>query len=181
MKNRSATNSDLRLAKKLNILAYIVSIVVVALVMLMRRVKIDLGVDFSFLPAVHSSLNAIAAVLLIVALVFVKQKKIEAHKKTMFAAVICSALFLLSYVLYHFTTPETNYCGEGNIRIVYFVLLITHIILAGVILPFILFTLIRGYTNQIEKHRKMAKWVFPLWLYVAVTGPILYLMLRPCY
>jgi len=181
MKNREATKSDLILAKKLNLVAYIVSIVVIALVMLMRRVKIDLGVDFSFLPAVHSSLNAVAAVLLVMALVFVKQKKIEAHKKTMFAAVIASALFLLSYVLYHFTTPETNYCGEGSIRIVYFVLLISHIILAGVILPFILFTLIRGYTNQIEKHRKMAKWVFPLWLYVAVTGPVLYLMLRPCY
>ncbi|WP_235297042.1 DUF420 domain-containing protein [Portibacter marinus] len=181
MKNRPSVNQNLRLAKKLNVAAYIVSIAVVGLVILMRRVKLDVGVDFSFLPPIHSTLNAITAVLLIVALVFIKQKKIIAHRNTMFAAVITSALFLLSYVLYHFTTPETSYCIEGNIRYLYFTLLITHVILAGVIFPFILFTLIRGYTNQIEKHRRMARWVFPLWLYVAVTGPILYLMLRPCY
>lgn len=181
MKNKSATDPQLVLAKKLNIVAYIISIVVIALVILMRRVKLDLGVDFSFLPAFHSTMNAVTALLLLIALYFIKQKKIVAHRNMMFAAMITSALFLLSYVLYHFTTPETNFCKEGAIRTVYFVLLISHVILAGVIFPFILFTLIRGFTMQVEKHKKMARWVFPLWLYVAVTGPILYLMLRPCY
>ncbi|GLR19707.1 DUF420 domain-containing protein [Portibacter lacus] len=181
MKNSNTTNPKVQLARKLNILAYIVSIIVIGLVLLMRRVKFDIGIDFSFLPAFHSSMNAVTAVLLIIALVFIKQKKITAHRNMMFAAVITSALFLLSYVLYHFTTPETNFCKEGNIRIVYFILLISHVILAGVIFPFILFTLIRGYTDQVEKHKKMARWVYPMWLYVAITGPILYLMLRPCY
>ncbi len=173
--------ANLALAKKLNIYAYIVSVVVLLLVFMMRRIKIETSIDFGFLPAVHSSLNAVTAILLIIALVFIKQKKIIAHRNVMLAAMVTSALFLLSYVLYHFTTPETKFCGEGSIRIVYFILLISHVLLAAVIFPFILFTLIRGYTYQIERHRKMARWVFPLWLYVAVTGPILYLMLMPCY
>ena len=173
--------ANLALAKRLNIYAYIVSVVVLLLVLMMRRIKIETSVDFSFLPAVHSTLNAITAVLLVIALIFIKQKKILAHRNVMLFAMLTSALFLLSYVMYHFTTPETKFCGEGSIRIVYFILLISHVVLAAVIFPFILFTLIRGYTYQIQKHRKMAKWVFPLWLYVAVTGPILYLMLRPCY
>lgn len=172
---------NLKLAKKLNLLAYIISAAVLLLVLMMRRIKIDTEIDFTFLPAVYSTLNGITAILLIVALICIKQKKIKLHRNFMFTAMITSALFLLGYVLYHFTTPETNYCGDGNIRIVYFILLISHVILAAVIFPFILFTLIRGYTDQIAKHKKMARWVFPIWLYVAVTGPILYLMLRPCY
>ena len=171
----------LALAKKLNIAAIIVSIVVFILVLLMRRIKIDLGVDFSFLPAVYSILNTITAILLLIALYFVKQRKIKQHKLFMLTAVISSVLFLLLYVLYHFTTPETSFCKEGGIRVVYFVLLISHIFLAALILPFILFTLIRALTDQFEKHKKMARWVFPLWLYVAITGPVIYLMLYPCY
>ena len=172
---------NLPLAKKLNTAAWIVSVVVVLLVVLMRRIKLDLGIDFTFLPPVYSILNGITAVVLCIALYQVKQKNIVAHKRFMNLAVICSTLFLLCYVLYHITTPETKYGGEGTIRYVYFFLLITHIILAAVILPFILFTYIRAYTNQIAAHKKMAKWVFPLWLYVAATGPILYLMLMPYY
>ena len=169
------------LAKKLNKFAYVISILVLFLVLMMRRIKIATDIDFGFLPAFHSSLNALTAVLLVIALVFVKQKRINAHRNVMFAALISSTLFLLSYVVYHFTTPETLYCGVGNIRILYFILLISHVLLAAVIFPFILFTLIRGYTMQVEKHKKMARWVFPIWLYVAITGPILFLMLRPCY
>lgn len=169
------------LAKKLNKFAYVISVLVLLLVVMMRRIKIETDIDFGFLPAFHSSLNALTAVLLVIALIFVKQKKIKAHRNVMFAALISSTLFLLSYVIYHFTTPETLYCGEGSIRILYFILLITHVLLAAVIFPFILFTLIRGYTQQVEKHKKMARWVFPIWLYVAITGPVLFLMLRPCY
>jgi putative membrane protein len=95
--------------------------------------------------------------------------------------MVCSALFLISYVLYHFTTPETRYGGQGTMRAIYFFFLITHVVLAAVTLPFILLTFTRAYTNQFERHKKMARWVFPLWLYVAVTGPICYLMLRPYY
>lgn len=176
-----ATTPDLQLEKKLNIVAYVVSALVLLLVGLMRRVKIDLGVDFSFLPPFHASLNALTAVILAYAFYQIKQKNVEAHRKAIYTAMGTSALFLLSYVLYHFTTPETRFGGEGVIRTVYFFFLITHVILAAVILPFILLTFNRAFTGQYDRHRKIARWVFPLWLYVALTGPICYLMLKPYY
>lgn len=172
---------NIALEKKLNRWAYAVSAVVLLLVGLMRRVKIDLGIDFSFLPPFHASLNTICAFLLLLALWYIKNGQVEMHRKTIYSAMACSALFLLSYVLYHFTTPETRYGGEGIMRTVYFFILITHVVLAAVILPFVLFTFTRAYTGQFDRHKKMARWVFPLWLYVAITGPICYLMLKPYY
>jgi len=172
---------NLKLAKQLNIAAVLVSIVILFIVGFMRQVKLDSGIDFTFLPPVYSSLNALCAVSLGFAFYFIKNGNVKAHQRAVNLAILLSVLFLVGYVLYHFTTPETKYCGEGNIRYIYFFFLITHIILAALILPFILFTYIRAYTGQIEKHRKMAKIVFPLWFYVAVTGPIIYVMLRPCY
>jgi putative membrane protein len=172
---------DVALEKKLNIVAYVVSALVLLLVGLMRRFKFDLGVDFSFLPPFHASLNALTALILVYAFYQIKQKNVEAHRKAIYTAMGTSALFLLSYVLYHFTTPETRFGGQGVIRMVYFFFLITHVILAAVILPFVLLTFNRAFTGQYERHRKMARWVFPLWLYVAITGPICYLMLKPYY
>ena len=172
---------NLPLAKKLNKGATIVSVIVVLMVVMMRKIKLDIGIDFTFLPPFYSTLNALVAFVLILALSAIKKKNIAAHRRYMTIALGLSALFLLCYVLYHITTPETKYCGVGNIRYLYFFLLITHIILAALLLPFILFTYIRAYTGQIMLHRKMARWVFPLWLYVAVTGPVIYIMLRPCY
>ena len=176
-----AGDENRQLEKRLNLIAYVVSVVVLVLVGLMRRVKIDVGIDFSFLPPIHATLNAVAAVFLLMAYYFIRNKKVEAHRRSIYAALACSALFLLSYVLYHFTTPETRYGGEGAMRYVYFFFLITHVILAGLILPFILLTFNRAFTGQYARHRKMARWVFPLWLYVAITGPICYLMLKPYY
>ena len=98
-----------------------------------------------------------------------------------FGAMLFSFFFLLSYVVYHFTTPETRYCKQGMIRTIYFFILISHIILAGLSLPFILLTFSRGISFMTEKHKKMARWVYPVWLYVMITGPVVYLMLRPCY
>jgi putative membrane protein len=188
---------SVQLEKKLNIAAWIVTGVVLILVGLMRRVKIPLpeGVDLGFLPPFHASVNALTAVVLVLALYFIKQKNVEAHKKAVYTAIGLSVLFLLSYVAYHFTTPETlfgdsNHDGVvdaaelvavGSSRTFYLVLLLSHIVLAGLILPFILFTFIRAYTGQFERHRKMAKWVWPLWFYVAVTGPVCYYMLMPFY
>ena len=169
------------LEKKLNRLAYLVSFVVLLLVGMMRRVKIETDIDFSFLPPIHASLNALAAVILVLALYYIKKGEVEKHRQAIYAALLCSGLFLLSYVLYHFTTPETKYGGEGIMRTVYFFFLITHVVLAAVILPFILLTFTRAYTNQFERHKKMARWVFPIWLYVAITGPVCYLMLQPYY
>jgi len=169
------------LAKKLNIAAYLVTAAVLTLVGMMRRVKIDVPFDTSFLPGVNAGINIVTSILLIVALYFIKQKNIEAHKKTIYVAIVTSALFLLTYVLYHFTNEETSFCKEGTIRSIYYFVLASHVILAGVIFPFILFTFIRAYTNQIERHKAMAKWVWPVWFYVSVTGPIVYFMLKPCY
>lgn len=169
------------LANKLNKLAIVVSVAVVGLVAVMRRIpRLETGIDFSFLPIIYSTTNALAAVCLLLGLYFIRQKKVEQHRKMVTTALILSFIFLLMYVVYHITTPETKYCGEGNIRIFYFILLISHVVLAAVSFPFILFTYIRGFTSQVEKHKKMARWVYWVWLYVAITGPIVYLMLRPC-
>lgn len=178
-----AKEADLKLAKTLRVWAWVITVAVLFLVGLMRQVKIPLpeGVSFSFLPPIHASLNALTAVVLIFAFRFIKQKKVEQHRKAIYLAFGLSVGFLLSYVLYHFTTPETLYGGEGFMRTLYFILLISHIVLAAGIFPFILFTFIRAYTNQIDQHKKMARWVFPFWLYVAITGPICYLMLLPYY
>lgn len=173
----------LGLARNLQITAWILTVLVLGLVGMMRQIKLHLpeGVQLDFLPQVHAILNSIVAVLLIVALIAIKNKNIVAHKSAISAAMICSIAFLACYVVYHITHDETKFGGEGPIRIVYYVLLISHIILAAISFPFILFTWIYGFTNQFQKHRKMAKWLFPVWLYVAVTGPVCYLMLRPYY
>jgi putative membrane protein len=188
---------NLALAKKLNIAAWIATGVVLLLVGLMREVKLPVpeSLDFSFLPPIYSTLNALTAIALVIALVFIKQKKIELHRKTIYFALTCSILFLLAYVAYHFTSPATLFgdadhngvlselekSAVAGIRPFYLILLLSHISLATLSLPFILFTFIRAYTNQYERHRKMARWVFPIWLYVAVTGPVCYLMLVPYY
>lgn len=169
------------LAKKLNKIAVVVSVAVIGLVVAMRKIpRMDLGIDFSFLPAVYSITNALAAVCLLFGLYYIRQKRVTEHKRMVTTALTLSFLFLLMYVVYHITTPEIKYCGEGSIKVVYFILLISHVVLAAVSFPFILFTYIRGFTSQVEKHRKMARWVYWIWLYVAISGPIVYLMLRPC-
>ena len=168
-------------AKTMELYAKIISFAVISLVLLMRRVKIDLGIDFSFLPPIHALLNTFTAVALIFAGYFIKKKDIVKHRYSIYVAMFFSLLFLIGYVLYHFTTKETTYCGEGNLRYIYYFVLITHIILAGVSLPFILYAFIRGFNYQIEAHKNLVRWVYPLWLYVAITGPIVYIMLAPCY
>jgi putative membrane protein len=171
---------NLELAKRLNRIAWGITIVILAAVGMMRRIHLDTSIDFSFLPAFHSSLNAITALVLIAAFLQIKRGNVSGHRKLMVTAIISSCLFLLSYLTYHITTPETVYCGVGAVRMVYLFILITHVILAAVIVPFILFTFIRAYTGQIDRHRRLARWVFPIWLYVAVSGPVVYLMLLSC-
>ena len=169
------------LAKKLYIVSYIISAIVLILVGMMRRYKFDLGIDLGFLPPVHAVLNSCAALALLSALYFIRKKDIRNHRRSINMAMIFSGTFLLCYVLYHFTTQETKFCGEGYMRGIYFFFLLTHIVLAAISLPFILISYIRGYTGLIDKHVKLVKWIYPIWLYVAITGPICYLLLRPCY
>jgi putative membrane protein len=173
-------NAELR--KKLDIAAYIISVAVIAIVILMRpadRFAVDF--DTSWMPAFNASINSLAGVFLVAAIYFIKRKNIKAHRTMIFAAMICSFFFLLTYVGYHFTTDETKFCKEGIIRPIYFFILITHIILAGTSLPFILLTFNRGFTFSVDKHKRMARIVYPVWLYVVITGPVVYFMLRPCY
>jgi putative membrane protein len=171
----------LELAKTLNIVAYIVATVVLLLVIGMRYIKIDTALDFSMLPKVNATVNSIAGVFLLLALYFIKKKDYVNHQRMIFVALFFSTLFLLTYVLYHITTPETSYCYDDNSRYIYFFLLITHIVSAALIFPFILFTFIKGFTFQVAAHKRMARWVFPIWMYVVITGPICYLMLSSCY
>lgn len=190
------SGANIQLEKKMNIAAYIISAAVLSLVVAMRRLpKLDLGIDFSFLPPVHAILNSGAALFLMAALYFIKNKNVGSHRKMIYGAMACSVLFLLCYVLYHSTTPEilfgdANHDGilsaeerllVGSTRTWYLVLLLTHIALAAATLPFILLTFNRAYTNQFDRHKKMARWVYPFWLYVAITGPLCYLMLKPYY
>jgi len=172
------------LSQKLGRAAWIVTALVLVLVGLMRspyKIPLPDGWSMSFLPPVHAAINSLVAVCLLGAVITVKQGKITAHRNFIFAAMGLSTLFLLCYVAYHFTTVETRYGGQGAMRAVYFFLLITHIVLAAVSLPAILLTFIAAWTNRFAAHRRLARWVFPVWLYVAVTGPLCYWMLRPYY
>ncbi len=171
------------LSKKLTVAAWILSSAVLLLVAVMHKIKLPLpdGWSTAFLPPIHAGINALAAVVLLVSVIFIKLGKVKLHRATMVLAMILSVLFLLSYVAYHMTNDPTRYGGVGAMRTVYFILLSTHILFAAVSLPFILFTFIAGWTNRFAAHRKLARWVFPLWLYVAITGPICYWMLKPYY
>ncbi len=171
------------LSKKLGVAAWILSTVVILLVVVMQKIKLPLpeGWSTAALPPFHALLNILVAVCLVAALGFIKLGKVQLHRASMVVAMSLSVLFLLSYVTYHMTSEPTRFGGVGSIRTVYFMLLASHILLAAVSLPFILFTFIAAWTNRFKAHRKLARWVFPLWLYVALTGPICYWMLRPYY
>jgi putative membrane protein len=162
--------------------AYVIAAVVFALVIFMRGdFKPDLGIDFTFVPKLNAVLNSGVAVLLIAAIYFIKKKNISAHRYSIYGAMALSFFFLIFYVLYHFTNHETPYCGEGAMKTFYYIILISHILLAGISLPFILITFVRGYGMDVDRHKSIAKKVFPIWLYVAITGPLVYLLLSPCY
>lgn len=171
--------------KTLDRIAYIVTGVVLVAVVALRYIPPVSDEVFPFdihlLPAFHALLNSMTAVSLIAALFFIKNKNIKLHQRSIYAAMGFSAIFLVSYIVYHFATEPTPFGGEGAVKTVYYILLASHIILAAVILPFIFLTFNRGFTNNVEKHKKMARWVFPLWLYVAITGVAVYFMIAPYY
>ncbi len=171
------------LSKKLRAAAWVLSSAVILLVFVMQRVKLPLPTGWSTagLPFFHAIINALVAVTLVISLSCIKLGKVKLHRATMVTAMLLSVLFLLSYVIYHMTNEATRYGGTGAMKGIYISLLVTHIISAAVSLPFILFTFIAGWTNHFVVHRRLTRWVFPLWLYVALTGPICYWMLRPYY
>jgi len=166
--------------KRLNVFAWILTIMVWLLVGAMRRYKFDTPYDLGFLAGINALFNTGVSIALLIALYYIRRKKIRQHRNSIYVAMILSIGFLFSYVLYHFTNEEITFCKEGLEKSVYYFILFSHIILAGLSLPFILLTFIRGYAGDYVRHRRMAKWVYPVWLYVAITGPIVYLLLLPC-
>lgn len=161
----------------------IFSFVVFAAVVILGKVKleIDPGFDVHVFAAANAVINSVIAVLLVVALILVKQKSYEWHKKTMMAALVLSVLFLVSYIAHHLLAGDTRFGGEGGIKVFYYVILISHIFLAAIILPFILFTAYRGLTGEYAMHKKIARITWPIWFYVALTGPLVYFMISPYY
>ena len=189
----SLTKND----KKAKFLIYTVSFVVFAAVVFLSKYKldVDLGFDVHVFAKVNAVINSIVAILLVAGLFFVKQNKYVTHKKIMLTAISLSVLFLLSYIAHHLLAGDTKYGDTnhdgilsldekalaGSLRMVYYFVLITHIPLAAIILPFILFTAYRALTGDYEKHKKLVRITWPVWFYVAVTGVAVYLMISPYY
>ena len=134
-------------------------------------------IDYTALPGVNASLNALSTIWLVAGWFFIRRRQIERHRFCMIAAFVTSTLFLASYLVYHANVGSVPFRGQGAIRTVYFAILVTHIVLAAVILPLALMTLSRALTRRFDRHRKIARWTLPIWLYVSVTGVMIYLML----
>lgn len=164
-------------------LIFTFSAVVFIAVVILSRVKLEVntGFDVHIFATINAVINSAVSVLLIAGLAAIKSRKLQLHRNIMFSAMFLSVLFLLSYIAHHLLTGDTKYGGEGTIRYVYYFILITHIFLAAVILPFILYTAYRGLTAEWPAHRKLAKITWPIWLYVSVTGVVVYLMISPYY
>ena len=135
----------------------------------------------SDLPALNASLNATAGVLLVIGYTLIRRGRVRQHRAVMIAACTVSALFLTSYVIYHANIGSKPFPGRGPVRLVYFTILITHVLLAAAVLPLAIITLSRGLRSRFERHVAIARWTFPIWLYVSVTGVIVYLMLYRLY
>jgi len=160
-----------------------VSAIVFGIIVSLGRVKLDvqLGFDEHIFARINAAINSTVSVLLLLALIAVKNKKYLLHKRIMITAIILSCLFLVSYICHHLFTGETKFGGEGSIRYIYYFILGTHIILAAVILPFILFTAYRSMIGEFARHKKLARITWPIWFYVAVTGVVVYFMISPYY
>ena len=150
----------------------------VALLFGMPKIK---GYDFSFLPPVYAAINGITAVLLVTAVVAIRKGRRTLHEQLMKTCIGLSALFLILYLVYHVTSESTSFGGQGGIRYVYFFVLVTHILLSVGVIPMVLFTFVRALAGDFKRHRALARFTFPVWLYVAVTGVIVYLMISPYY
>jgi putative membrane protein len=171
--------------RTINITIAAVSVIVPSLVIFLLKLTppdLKLSIDLNFFPKFNAFLNSLTTLSLLTGFYFIKQKEIMKHRYSMFTALILSCVFLLSYIFYHTLKGEdTRFGGVGYIRYVYFFILITHIVLAAIILPLVLKTFSKALQGRIEEHRRWAKWTFPLWLYVAITGLLVYVFLAPYY
>lgn len=171
--------------KKYNKYIVILSIAIPVVVALLFGIKLkDFGIQvepLSFLPPIYAFINGATAILLVLAVYFIKEGNIKAHQRVMQTAIACSVLFLVMYVAYHMTSDSTPFGGKGWIRYVYFFILISHIVLSITVIPLVLITYVKALAEQFDKHKRIAKIAFPIWLYVAVTGVIVYFMIAPYY
>ena len=167
-------------SKKYNKWIISLSIVIPVIIALLFNIRVEVELPI-FLPPVYASINAITAVLLIIAVWAIKKKKRILHERLMKTAIICSVIFLLLYIVYHMTSDTTKFGGEDAIKYIYLAILLTHILLSIVVIPFVLITFVRAITNDFVKHKKIAKFTFPLWLYVAISGVVVYIMISPYY
>ncbi len=167
--------------KRFNRWIAIISIAIPIVVALLFGYKIPNAKPLSFLPPIYASINGLTAVLLIFAVLAIKNGKKGLHQKLMTTCIALSALFLIMYVAYHMTSESTRYGGEGVVQYFYYFILITHIVLSIAVIPLVLRTYAKAYLNDFVAHRKWAKYTFPIWLYVAITGVVVYLMISPYY
>lgn len=176
---------DHSLEKKFSKFIIAVSIIIPVVVAILFGIKLkDFGINvepLSFLPPIYATTNGITAVVLVLAVFAIKNGKQKLHEQLMTFAIALSVAFLVMYVAYHMTSDSTKFGGEGAIRYVYFFILITHILLSIAIIPLVLITYVRALAQRFDRHRKIAKITFPLWIYVAVTGVVVYLMISPYY
>lgn len=176
---------DNSVEKKYNKWIIVLSIAIPLVVALLFGVNLrKLGYDvkpLSFLPPIYATINGLTAIVLVIAVLAVKNGKRKLHEYLMKFAISLSVLFLGMYVAYHMTSNETTFGGQGAIKYVYYFILITHILLSVIIIPFVLVTYVRALAQKFDQHKKIARFTFPLWLYVAVTGVIVYLMISPYY
>ena len=165
------------------LLIFTFSAIVFAAVVVLGRIQlqVDLGFDVHVFAKANAVINSLVAVLLVAGLVSVKSRNYMLHKKLMMAAMVLSVLFLVSYIAHHLFAGETKFGGTGTIRTVYYLILFTHIPLAGLILPFILFSAYRALIGEWDAHKKLVRYTWPIWFYVAVTGVIVYCLISPYY
>jgi putative membrane protein len=171
--------------KNYNKLIWIVSVIIPVAVAALFSIKLkDFGINvepLTFLPPIYATINGITAVLLVVAVMAIKKGNRVLHERLMKLAILCSLVFLLMYIAYHITSDSTPYGGTGTIRYVYFFILISHILLSIAVIPLVLFSYVKAISTRFDEHKKIAKITFPIWLYVAVTGVIVYVMIAPYY
>ena len=158
----------------------IISVAIPVVVAILFGVRVDYELPI-FLPPIYSSLNALTAVLLVLALVAIKSKKIKLHQRLMQTCIALSLVFLVMYIAYHMTTDPTPFGGEGLTKSIYFFILISHILLSIALIPLVLISYVRAFQEEFLAHKKISKITFPIWLYVAVTGVVVYLMISPNY
>ena len=175
------SSSKINYVEKYRVWIWVVSILIPVVVALLFMVRIPNVAPLDFLPPIYASINALTAIVLTLAYLAIRRKNIVLHEQLMKTAIGLSLIFLVMYVAYHMTSDPTPFGGEGTIRYVYYFILISHILLSIGIIPMVLVTYVRAISNLFFDHKKIARFTFPLWMYIAVTGVIVYLIISPYY